>query len=217
MSLRVVGFDCESDGLPARPPPGAHGIYDALDFRHVQCTVACAIAIDVPTPFDGNLKSLVHTRISAWRDDNGPPFETILKQFDDADVIIGYNALGFDFPLMYKYYNCHRADGRRRYMQHRCKTVDIFERIRSATTQWPKLDTLLASNNLQGKTSSGKSAVTMWEQQERTQLCDYCMNDVDRTLQLAALPSITMGSLVIPEHVYGLRSALQSRVVRSRD
>lgn len=200
---RVVVFDCESDGLPLR---GCRGRTDA--FASVQCTVVCAIVL-----IDGEKEDVCTTELVIWCD--GPvhegasgPFEALFQEFDRADVIIGYNALDFDMPLLAKYYGggiTGPGPGRLRYRQHRLKVLDPFARIRAITELWPKLDKLLVGNGLEAKTSTGAQAVQWWRSGERRLLREYCMADVRCVAQLVELPSLRLDDWVIPSHVYSVR------------
>lgn len=198
--MRVVAFDAESDGLPDRTRSGQD--IEARAFRHVNYTCVCAVVLDGECDASALARA---SKLVVWRDDPSPDaFERLLVAFDEADVILAYNAIGFDFPLLFK----HFAGNRERYLAHRLKTLDIFERIRSATTEWPKLDALLRENGLETKTSSGAEAVRMWERGERDALSAYCMADVVLTTQLALLPALTLHGVPIPPALYSLRAAL---------
>ena len=79
----VVVFDCESDGKPTRV--GQRG---EQDFRHVQCTVACAVVLQtnkiaVPEAMDAAIAS--SRRITCWRDvvptKGASPFKELLEAF----------------------------------------------------------------------------------------------------------------------------------------
>ena len=200
----VVIFDCESDGRPET-------ISECPDFTNVQCTVVCAIEWTTGTSFEEA------TKIVCWRDvvpSRGVgPFTPLFDAFDRADLIVGYNCLDFDFPLLFKYYGRRHLQ---RYQGHRLKTLDVFTRIRAVTGSWPKLDYLLKCNGLESKTSSGAEAVKMWESGEREKLQSYCEADVFLTAKLAMLPHIMMNGMRIPEHVYGIRPTLESVMYRSR-
>jgi hypothetical protein len=199
----VVVFDCESDGRPTRV--GQRG---EQDFRYVQCTVACAIVLDtkhIMMPECATIALSEAREITCWRDvaptKGASPFKELLDAFDDADIIVGYNSLDFDLPLLYKHYG---SKGSRRYLEHRLKSLDIFSRVRAATNQWPKLDELLVANQLGCKSGDGAKAITLWEAGERKELQSYCMTDVKRTAALGLLPKLRMGGLWIPGHVYGI-------------
>ena len=203
----VVVFDCESDSKPTRV--GQRGEHD---FRHVQCTVACALVLDasrivVPSAGKAILESAAP--IVCWRDvcptKGACPFKALFDAFDAADVIVGYNCMDFDFPLLYKYYG---SKGARRYLEHRIKTLDVFTRVRAATNTWPKLDDLLRANKLGSKSGNGAQAITLWEQNKRAELESYCMDDVRLTAQLALLPRLRVGVATLPSHVYGIGPAV---------
>lgn len=194
----VVVFDCESDGKPDR-------CGDRADFSHVQCTVACALVLEVGQPLEDGQK------ITCWRD-LAPtkcvnPFMPLFDAFDRADVIVGFNCYDFDFPLLWKHYGKKQQ---RRYQEHRLKTLDVFSRIRAATGTWPKLGDLLHINDMASKTGDGAEAVRLWQQGKRDQLQKYCEMDVVLTAKLAMLPRMRMGALTIPSSVYGIEPAVQA-------
>tara|TARA_Y100000389_G_scaffold62579_1_gene58615 strand:- start:3005 stop:3727 length:723 start_codon:yes stop_codon:yes gene_type:complete len=214
MSTAVV-FDCESDGKPVRS-----GTPSEQDFRHVQCTVACGIVLNVDNIFSKSADVVLNKakQITCWRDvaptKGANPFEELFQAFDDADVIVGFNSLDFDMPLLRKHYGCK---GARRYMEHRLKSLDMFSRLRSVTNSWPKLDDLLSQNNLVTKSGDGAKAIVLWEKQKRVELQKYCMDDVKRTAELSLLSKLRMGDNCIPEHVFGLRPMLRGMRLSSRD
>ena len=194
----VVIFDCESDG---RPRYSFDNTRSESEFRFVQCTCVCALIVPV-----AQLPKLDGAReITCWRDvatsPGGNPFEPLLEAFDAASVIVGYNALEFDFPLLLKHYGNKQSQ---RYLGHRIKCLDLFARLRMVSNHWPKLDDLLRSNGLATKVANGKEAIRMWQANERGALEEYCKADVSRTAELALLPALTYGLSIMPEHVYGL-------------
>lgn len=209
----VVVFDCESDGLPLRRSDISDT--DALgpsDFRHVQCTCACAVVLR--TEWDCGELHIVDKRV-CWRDDAADPFEPLFDLFDRATVIVGFNALGFDFPLLYKHYG---IANRRRYLTHRMKTHDIFERLRAATGLWFSLECLLRHNGIPGKTGRGDNAIKLWQANDRAVLSEYCLADVHKTAQLALLPRMVLGAplvpnsvpMEVPKSVYAIDAALRA-------
>lgn len=197
----VVVFDCESDSRPS-----CTGFRGEQDFAFVQCTCACALILDA-VAFDLEAAK----ELTCWRDvaphKGANPFKALLEAFDDADIIVGYNQLEFDMPLLRKHYG---TAGQARYAEHRFKCVDIFSRVRAATNQWPKLQDLLLANDLGGKCGSGAGAIKLWEKGLRTELEAYCKMDVRRTAQLALLPRMRFGDMWIPSHVYGIVPAVQA-------
>ena len=209
----VVIFDCESDGKP-RHQFGETGRGEQ-DFRWVQCTCACALVVplDQLPSLDGAVG------ITCWRDvaetPGANPFEPLFEAFDAATLIVGFNTFEFDFPLLFKHYS--KKTGGRRYIEHRIKSLDMFSRLRAVTNHWPKLDDLLRANGLPVKIANGREAVRMWQANEREELAEYCMEDVQCTARLALLPSLRFGQTDIPEHVYGLMPALAAVTVAEEE
>lgn len=199
----VVIFDCESDGKPRHTYAETR---TESDFKYVQCTCACALIVPV-----AQLPSLEGAvRLTCWRDDEGHganPFEPLLAAFDVALVIVGYNQLEFDFPLLWKHYG--RLQNRR-YVQHRVKCLDIFSRLRDVSGHWPRLDDLLIANELPTKCGDGREAIRLWKDGKRSELEAYCQADVQRTTELALLSQMAFGKTVMPEHVYGLLPMLRA-------
>lgn len=217
MAVCVV-FDCETDSKP--PSCRERG---ATDFSFVQCTCACALEIDLSAvqvvPSAAQVASTAQLlssakKLTCWRDviasRGANPFAPLLALFDSADIIVGFNALDFDFPLLKRHYG---KMGLQRYYSHRFKCIDVFERVRSATGSWPSLDGLLSLNNLGSKSGSGAFAITLWNEGRRAELEHYCQDDVRLTAELAMLPRLrvltkTGETVSVPGNVYSVAPAL---------
>jgi len=148
--------------------------------------------------------------VTLWRDqdDEGVgPFRELLEAFDRAELIVGYNSLGFDHPVMYKH--CDR----RRTEKHLFKVHDAFARLRDHTGVWFKLDHLLQINGLATKTADGLQAISWWKEGERTLLQEYCEQDVRALARLLILNQIKLPKInaVAPNFVFGIASALAAR------
>ena len=175
----VVIFDCESDGKPR----SSFGDTRALqDFQFVQCTCACALIVPA-----AQLPSLAGaTKLTCWRDvatrrTGANPFEPLLAAFDAASVIVGYNALDFDFPLLWKHYSKKQS---RRYLEHRIKCLDLFSRLRAVSGRLAaSLDDLLSGNGLPGEDAATVEQAIRHVAggHERDELEAYCQADVLRT------------------------------------
>lgn len=203
----VLIFDLEADS-------GSR----ADDFRYTQITVACAIVLDSDACIadrgartgHGHVSKAMKTakRFHWWRDvseDGRDPFHELLTLMDEAELIVAYNGLEYDFPLMKRHY----ARNEVRYINHRMKTLDPFSNLKRATGRWLKLDRLLMANSLPTKIADGKQAIVMWENQQRDALKEYCEADVVLLAQLVLLDSITVPDLGrFPNLVFGVASAL---------
>ena len=197
---KVVVFDCETDSLPTKE----------FGFRYTECTCACALAFEMSTiGASDNTQTLLDSGVSitCWRDVIEPgrrgPFDQLFDAFDAAHLVVGFNCLSFDFPVLKKYYNC-RDGAATRYWSHRIKTLDVFCRLRDVLDTWPKLSDLLRENGLGSKLTTGDNAIVMWEAQRRVELEDYCRVDVRKTAELALLPVVSFKHLLIPASVYGI-------------
>jgi hypothetical protein len=114
--------------------------------------------------------------------DSPDGMEPMLKQFDDAEIIVGYNILSFDNLVLHSYYKGNRA----RQLHHAFKCHDLFRRIIDAQAgRWPKLDRLLQLNGESPKTANGLIAITWWAQNNRKDLEEYCKCDVSLLAKLA--------------------------------
>lgn len=180
----VVVFDCETDTTFAT----VIGTDRNEKMRNMQVTVVCAEELEVGAidaavvAADAADPAVAPRLITCWRDDNdaeGGPFEALFAAFDGASLIVAYNGIDFDMPVLRKYYSSSA-----RYMRHKQKLHDPFDRIRSNTGLWVGLGTLLSHNGLPTKTGSGVDAVRLWEEGHRDELMSYCANDVTALTRL---------------------------------
>lgn len=214
----VVVYDCESDC----------GFSDVAGYtrdekitRYMQFTCICASVIPSSSIVRNATPEEVvaqATKMTWWRDiaeEGCSPIDSLLDLFDGADVIVGYNCLAFDFPLIRRFYKpVSGLSAVQRYIEHRSKTLDIMTRVRDVTGAYYKLDKLLMENGLPVKCGDGQKAVQMWAANDRDSLERYCAMDVDLTAKLSLLENINVNGqqrLSLPQHVHGLRSALAAR------
>ena len=142
-----------------------------------------------------------------WRDEDEKgvgPFYELLKAFDEAEVIVSYNGLGFDHPVMYKHCNPRRTEA------HLFKVHDAFARLRDHTGVWFKLDNLLKANGMETKTANGLLAIEWWAEGRRDELKAYCEQDVRALARMVCLPQLTLPRIntVSRNYVFGVASAL---------
>jgi len=148
--------------------------------------------------------------VTLWRDEDekgtGPFFE-LLKAFDEAELIVSYNGLGFDHPALFKH--CAQA----RTETHLFKVHDVFARLRDTTQVWFKLDNLLKANGMETKTANGLVAIQWWAEGKRDLLQQYCEQDVRALARMICLPELKLPRIrvVAPNYVFGVASALAAR------
>tara|TARA_B100001173_G_scaffold308196_1_gene318027 strand:+ start:1475 stop:2188 length:714 start_codon:yes stop_codon:yes gene_type:complete len=220
----VVIFDAETDSGFERLCGYSRDAY----LRTVM-QFTCLCALEVPTdaveackhlPDDVDTLLEAGTKHTFWRDlaeDDKTPVHDLLALFDRATLIVGYNVLAFDFPLLWRFYK--PVDGLtalQRYHNHRAKTHDVMTRVRDVTEQYVKLDLLLQANKLPLKLGRGENAPKLWESNRREELEQYCAFDVEVTARLALLPTIqTADGVWLPNQVHGMRSALAAQLAQS--
>lgn len=211
----VVVFDCESDS-------GFGDVFgrtrDEIIHRYMQFTCICALVI--PTDVIQSHVSVDEIisrskRMTWWRDvsksNTVTPVDGLLDIFDRAEVIVGFNCLAFDFPLIQRFYTSQK-----RYLEHRCKCLDIMTRVRDVTCDYYKLDKLLKDNDLSTKIGDGSTAIKLWQEERRDELEAYCLCDVELTARLGLLDELRVRekhstkTLTITENVFGIRAALRS-------
>lgn len=122
----VVVWDCESDSSFGALPGSTHA--DKLKFMNF--TVICAVCMPVDLILENAPNEVILAQSSShtwWRDaadaadDGSNPVASLLELFDGASLIVGYNCLSFDFPLVRRFYR--RSDTSStpedRYLSHR--------------------------------------------------------------------------------------------------
>ena len=139
-------------------------------------------------------------------------FAKVLEIFDNAEIIVGYNCISFDFEVLAKHYP---PGSEMRFHQHVQKTLDIFARVRSETGIWFKLDVLLETNNLAQKSGDGLKAIRLFDEGKYKELRDYCEDDVICTARLALLHEMRLPNTgrIMTNPIFGVASML----VRTRE
>jgi hypothetical protein len=110
--------------------------------RKLSVSCACTMKLDSDLILEGQEEQAFAKaeQSTFWIDGEG--MEPMLKQFDGAELIVGYNTNGFDHLVISKYYRGNRA----RQLSHNFKAHDMFRRIIDAqASRWPKLDRCVQS------------------------------------------------------------------------
>jgi hypothetical protein len=217
LHMSVVVFDLESDSSFLQHAGASR---DAI-FARMQATVACALVLDADLCLrDGDEAVKRGAAFHWWRDvaeAGKSPFDGLLDLFDKADVIVGFNCLDFDFPLLRKHYTSwavssseERISASQRYASHRMKAHDPFSRIRATACAWPKLDHLLKANGMDAKSGDGLQAIELWNKGRCLELLQYCQHDVASLAKLCLLEELHLPPLVIPAPLFSIRSAIRA-------
>lgn len=120
--------------------------------------------------------------VGVWSDKTGK-YEAFLEEefpkmwaiFEAADILIGYNSLHFDLPLLNKYYSSDLA---------KIKHIDLLKEIKDSYGRRMKLDQVAEGTLKTNKSGHGLQAITWWKQGDLVNLKKYCLDDVKITKQL---------------------------------
>ncbi len=121
--------------------------------------------------------------------DNASEFRELVA---GRSTVVTFNGKGFDGPLIEETWGI-KLDIPELGTAH----VDLLELVRDGLGHRAKLESLLVSNGLPGKTGKGVLAPELWHQRRIGELIDYCMGDVHRTAML--LLRALLGPLVAPD------------------
>lgn len=94
---------------------------------------------------------------------------------EKADLLIGYNSLHFDLPLLNKYYSGDLSK-----IQH----IDLLKEIRDVYGRRMKLDQVAEGTLNTKKSGHGLQAITWWKNGEIEKVKSYCLDDVKITKEI---------------------------------
>ncbi|MFW5719524.1 MAG: ribonuclease H-like domain-containing protein [Candidatus Dojkabacteria bacterium] len=111
-------------------------------------------------------------RIEGLFEEDVPMFKEILEQ---ADLIIGYNIIGFDYPVLQGYFAC---------TPEKYTSCDLYQLIYRKHKIHLKLDNITSSTFGSGKIAHGLDAIRFYREGNMDKLKEYCDSDVNLTKEL---------------------------------
>jgi DEAD/DEAH box helicase domain-containing protein len=99
----------------------------------------------------------------------------LIEELQKADLVVGFNLKGFDYPVLEKYASKPLDN---------LPTLDILEEIYYSYGRRIKLDNIAQATLGSQKTANGLMAVKYWKQGRINELIEYCRHDVELTKQL---------------------------------
>ena len=124
-------------------------------------------------------------------DDFNRKKELFMQELDNAPVLAGYNAIGFDMPFITAAFDAPPE----RVMRWVMKSIDIFETCKRACEgRTFGLNLVLALNGYTVKTGNGMEAVYQAQRGEWAELSQYCLEDSRLTYEIS-----TRSRVAIPE------------------
>ncbi|MDP3996319.1 MAG: ribonuclease H-like domain-containing protein [bacterium] len=95
--------------------------------------------------------------------------------FEKADLLVGFNSLHFDLPLLNKYYSGDFS---------KIKHIDLLKEIKKSLGRRIKLDTIAEATLGKKKTGDGLEAITWWRNGLKDKVAKYCVEDVKITKEI---------------------------------
>lgn len=96
--------------------------------------------------------------------------DQLFELMKKAELIIGYNLLGFDYPVLQAHLKNFSLDS--------FKTLDILEEVQKNLGYKIRLEDVAQGTLGQGKSATGLEAIEMWRQGQIEELKKYCLQDV---------------------------------------
>jgi len=114
-------------------------------------------------------------------------------RLEHADRIIGYNTLGFDYPVMNNYYAGDFGT---------FPSLDLLAEIRKSLGFRIKLDDVAHSTLGEGKSGHGLMAIQYYKEGKIDELSEYCLQDVKVTKEVYEY-GLTNGHILYDDRIEG--------------
>lgn len=101
-----------------------------------------------------------------------PDAKALITALRDADLVVGYNLLGFDYEVLRRYTEDPLLD---------LPTVDMLDHIYRTLGWRLSLDDVAAATLGEGKSADGLQAVRWFREGQVQKVIDYCRRDVEVT------------------------------------
>lgn len=99
----------------------------------------------------------------------------LFEELNKADLIVGYNLIRFDYPVLEPYLGREKID------LLKSKTFDIMLELGSLGVPWISLNELCKLNNIQTKIEDTMKIPKMWREGKYKEVREYLLNDLKIT------------------------------------
>jgi DEAD/DEAH box helicase domain-containing protein len=114
----------------------------------------------------------------------------MIKLFEDASIIVGFNIDHFDMPVLQPYYPGSITQ---------FKTFDILADIKNIIGRRLSLDDLVQATLGEGKSGHGLQAIRFFREGKMDELRKYCLDDVRLTKELFEY-GVQQGKIYYPDN-----------------
>lgn len=128
-----------------------------------------------PTKLDISVVGLYTALDDQFRCLDEGELDELWPKLEQASRVIGFNTIGFDYPVLQKYYSGKTSAW---------PSLDIMLEFKKAHGFRIKLDSLAQESLGIGKSGDGLKAIRLWEQGKIDELKKYCLDDVKITRDL---------------------------------
>ncbi len=111
----------------------------------------------------------------SWESYTQETLQDLFQRLEHVDAIVGYNSVGFDVPILNKYYAGDLL---------KIPQLDMLDKIRQSLGFRIKLDDVAAATIGAKKSAHGLQAVQWWKEGKIQEIIDYCMQDVKVTKEV---------------------------------
>ena len=113
-----------------------------------------------------------HAAEDDYREYQEKDAKLLVATLREADLVVGYNLLRFDYEVLRAYTDDTLLD---------LTTVDMLDHLYRELGWRPKLDNVAAATLDEGKSADGLQAVRWFRQGQLRKVMDYCRRDVEVT------------------------------------
>ena len=99
--------------------------------------------------------------------------DELINQLIKSDLVIGFNHVGFDYPVLEGYHPFSLAE--------QCISLDLMLDIERVIGHRVKLESVAAASLGTGKTAQGLDAIRWWREGKYREVAEYCCYDVKVT------------------------------------
>jgi len=121
---------------------------------------------------------------------------SLVKELVNADLVVGYNLYGFDYPVVQQYAPEVTLKD--------LPTVDMMLEIQKRIGYRVKLDAVATATLQIGKSADGLQAVRWWREGKIEEIFKYCEQDVDVTRRVYDFGK-QYGYVQVYDHQYRLK------------
>ncbi len=129
-----------------------------------------------PEDLDISVVGLYDSETNSFLSFTQEEFPQMWPYFQKAELLVTFNGLYFDIPLLNKYY---KKEGLGDLTAH--KHLDIFKEVKQVSGRWLKLDKIAEGTFGIRKSGDGLEAVKWWREGKVDEIRKYCLDDVKIT------------------------------------